>query len=148
MASNGYANGSAAHDFELLQNRLSTLFAANGQAAAVAGGWAPAVSLQETPAGLTLTVELPGLTRDQVAIEIENDTLTIRGEKPDTPNEGRYHVRERAHGPFQRVFRVPRWVESDGISADMEHGVLEIRLPKARAAQPKRIEIGGDRKSA
>ena len=138
----------ASNDFDLLDNRLSTLLATNGHGARF-GTWEPAVSLQETPDGFTLTVEVPGMTRDEIAIEMENGTLTVRGTKRDAEGEdGRWHVRERAYGPFRRVFRLPRWVEADAVSADLENGVLSIRLPKAVAAQARRIQIGGQDKIA
>src|SRR5688500_15599454 len=141
MASNGFTNGSAALDFQLLNNRLSTLFADNGHG--VAAQWVPAVSLRETPEGLVLTVELAGMSADDVHIEIENHTLVVRGEKREASTEdGRYHVRERDYGPFRRVFRLPRWVEGDRISAHLENGVLSLRLPKAPSAAPRRIQIG------
>jgi HSP20 family protein len=142
MASNGFTNGSAALDFQLLNNRLSTLFPGNGQG--VPASWAPAVSLAETPEGLLLTVELPGMSASEVHIEIENQTLVVHGEKREAATEsGRYHLRERDYGPFRRVFRLPRWVEGDRISAHLENGVLSLRLPKAPSATPRRIEIGG-----
>jgi HSP20 family protein len=146
MASNDFTHGSAALDFQLLNNRLSTLYAENGHG--LPASWAPAVSLEETPEGLILTVELPGMSGDEVHIEIENQTLVVRGEKREASTEnGRFHVRERDYGPFRRVFRIPRWVEGDRISAHLENGVLSLRLPKAPNAHPRRIEIGGDQKN-
>jgi HSP20 family protein len=148
MASNGDTNGSPMLDFELLNNRLSTLFA-GGAHPASAGEWAPAASVQETTDGLLVTVELPGTSREDIDIEMENGTLVVKGSKREGTSEvGRYHLRERAHGAFRRAFRLPSWVENDRISARLENGVLSIRLPKAAAAQPRRIEIGRDPQAA
>ena len=135
---------SQTRDLELLGNRLSTLFATNGHTAR-AGAWEPAVSLEETPDAMVLTVELPGLSADEIDIEIESQLLVVRGEKHETAAHegGRYHLRERSYGPFQRAFRLPRSVQGDGISAHYENGVLSIRMPKAPEAKSRRIEIGG-----
>jgi HSP20 family protein len=147
MAAKDFTNGIAALDFALLNNRLSTLFAENGQDPE--GAWALAVSLQETAEGLILTVEVPGAAREDIEVQMENGTLAVQVQKRETGAEdGRYHLRERAYGAFRRSFQMPRWVESDRVSAELENGVLTIRLPKAPAAQPRRIEIGGDQRIA
>jgi HSP20 family protein len=148
MASNGFTNGIAALDFALLNNRLSTLFADGGHETH-AGGWAPAVNLQETAEGLIMTVEVPGMSREEIEVQMENEILIVCGDKRETASEeGRYHLRERAFGAFRRGFRMPRWVEGDRISAELANGVLTIRLPKAPTAQPRRVEIGAEQRIA
>jgi HSP20 family protein len=148
MASNGYTNGNPALDFQLLNNRLPSLFTGEGHATRT-GDWAPPVNVLETAEGLIVTAEVPGMSREEIEIELENGLLVVRGSRPETVGEeGRYRVRERTCGAFQRAFRMPHWVESDRISAHLERGVLSITLPKAAAAQPRRIEISTDEQSA
>ncbi len=110
------------------------------------GGWAPAVNVEETKDALLLTVELPGLTDADISIELENNVLTISGEKVEQKTEGdddrRYHVWERQYGSFKRGFTLPRTVKGDDIRAHFENGVLMITLPKVPEAQGRKIEIG------
>ena len=130
-------------DFDDVTNRLARLFEdrrGNG------GIWAPAVSVAETADELIFTAELPGLSEENVSIEIENDVLTISGEKTEERNEGEgernYHVWERSYGSFRRSFTLPRAVSSAEANASFENGVLEVRLPKAPEAKGRKIEIG------
>ena len=110
------------------------------------GIWAPPVSVAETADELIFTAELPGLSEDDVQIEIENDVLTISGEKSEEHTEGEeernYHLWERTYGSFRRSFTLPRAVRSEQATAEFENGVLEIRLPKSAEAKGRRIEIG------
>ena len=110
------------------------------------GTWVPAVNVEESGDELLLTAELPGMSRDQIDIEVENNRLTIRGEKAVERNEGeegaKYHVWERRYGSFARSFTLPRTVRADEIAADYEQGVLTIRMPKAPEAKSRKIEIG------
>jgi HSP20 family protein len=146
MTGNGRARGATALDLELLNNRLSTLFVGNGHGAGAAG-WTPAVTLQESDAGMVLTVELPGMTEEEIDVQIEGQTLIVQGQKCEPEGEaGRYHLRERAFGSFQRAFRLPGYVEADRISAQLANGVLSLTLPKAETAKPRRIGIGSARR--
>ena len=106
----------------------------------------PAVDVEETADELTLTAELPGLSRDDVEIELENNILTVRGQRSETKTseERRFHVWERRYGSFQRSFTLPRTVSADGISAEFEDGLLRVHMPKAAEAKGRRIEIGGE----
>jgi HSP20 family protein len=112
-----------------------------------APGWTPAVSVEEGEEGLLITAELPGLDADQVELHIENDVLTLRGEKRETRTEDqeprRYHLWERAFGRFQRSFTLPRTVKAEEITAEFEQGLLRIRLPKAPEARSRRIPVAG-----
>lgn len=110
------------------------------------GMWTPAVSVEEGTDGLLLTAELPGLTEDDISIELENHVLTLSGEKTEVRTEGeetpRYHLVERRYGSFRRSFTLPRTVNADEIRAHFEHGVLTVSLPKAAEAKGRKIEIG------
>ena len=128
-------------EFNDLMNRFFTRPTTEGRVT----DWVPAVNVVEHADALELTAELPGMTAESVEIEFENDVLTIRGEKSEERTEGddkrRYHVWERRSGSFQRSFTLPRAIDSAGITASFDNGVLTIRLPKAPEAQGRRIEI-------
>jgi HSP20 family protein len=107
-------------------------------------GWVPAVSVEETPTELVLTAELPGVAPADVEIEMENNVLTLRGQKSEEniqESDRRVHVWERSYGSFQRSFTLPRTVKADQISADFDAGLLRIRMPKAPEARSRKIEI-------
>jgi HSP20 family protein len=105
--------------------------------------WAPPVDIYETNDALVLMADLPGVPKDEVSIEIHQNTLILRGErKPETGTpEQHYQRRERAYGSFQRVFALPTLVDQDKVQASYHDGVLELRLPKSEAAKPRRIAI-------
>jgi HSP20 family protein len=102
------------------------------------------VNVEETKDHLVLTAELPGLRREDVEIEVENNVLTLRGRKEQSreeKEEPRYHVWERRYGAFQRSFSLPRTVSADNIAATFENGVLRVEMPKAAEAKGRKIEI-------
>jgi HSP20 family protein len=108
------------------------------------GGWAPAVDIREDNKEIVMEVELPGINPSEVEVTAENGVLTIRGEKQSTSTEGtegRYHVIERSFGSFTRSFQLPSGVDERRIEADFQDGLLNVRIPKAALAQPRRIEI-------
>lgn len=112
--------------------------------------WFPATDVSETPEHLTLRLEVPGLSRDDVELSIERNTLTVRGEKRQettTENESFYRS-ERSYGSFERSFALPSHVDTDAVKASMESGVLTIRFPRREEAKARPIEIegGGQRK--
>lgn len=103
----------------------------------------PAVDIRETPDALTLTAELPGLSREDVHITLENSVLTISGERKfekDTKEEN-YHRIERSYGTFSRSFTLPSNVRGEQVNAAFKDGVLTITLPKTDEAKPRKIEI-------
>lgn len=105
--------------------------------------WMPAVDVLESDNELRLTAELPGLTRDDVSITLENNVLTISGERKfeKESEKDNYHRIERAYGRFSRSFTLPAHVSVDDVKADFRDGVLQVTLPKAAEARPRRIEI-------
>ncbi len=105
--------------------------------------WTPAVDIYDTDDALVLKAELPGVSKDDVSIEIHNNTLILRGERKHEAEvkEGDYYRAERAYGTFQRSFVLPTLVDQDEVQATYTDGVLELRLPKSEAAKPKRIAI-------
>jgi HSP20 family protein len=88
-------------------------------------------------------VEVPGVTKDDVKITVQNDVLTIKGEKKDEKESkgANYHRVERSFGSFQRSFVLPATVQSAKVDAKYNNGILVITLPKAEEAKPKEIEI-------
>jgi HSP20 family protein len=106
--------------------------------------WAPAVDIHETGRELTFAVELPGVKLENVAVSALDGVLTIEGERIDERKEGeegRYHLTERNYGSFMRRFQLPPGVNSDKIEADVEDGMLRVRVPKAALPQPKKIQV-------
>jgi HSP20 family protein len=105
--------------------------------------WTPPVDIYETEDAIVLTVDLPGVSKEDVSIEMHQQTLTVKGQRthnPEVPDD-RYHRVERAYGPFQRAFTLPMQVDQEQVQATYHDGVLELRLPKVAAAKPKRIAI-------
>jgi HSP20 family protein len=105
--------------------------------------WYPDVDVSETANAVVVRAELPGMTRKDIAIAIQDNVLTIQGEKKrkkKTKNENFYRV-ERSFGQFYQSFTLPAVVEQDKVKATFAHGVLTISLPKTEDAKPHRIAI-------
>jgi HSP20 family protein len=127
-------------------NRLFNQFFPGGTGEEAGWGartWAPPVDIYETDEALILKAELPGVSKDDVHVEIHQNTLILRGQrKPEAEvKEDRYHRVERAYGTFQRSFVLPTLVDQEHVQATYKDGVLELRLPKSEAAKPKRVAI-------
>jgi HSP20 family protein len=135
-------------------DRMMTLNRALDQAfnAALTGDsrvWVPAIDVVEQKDAYVLYAELPGVDASQVDISFEQNVLTIRGTKRsaiEASNEGelRVYAAERVTGSFERSIRLPEFVDADRIHAEFTNGLLTIKVPKAQAAQPRRIEIKAD----
>ena len=99
----------------------------------------PRVDVSETEAAYEITAEMPGLTDEDVEVTLQDDLLTISGEKKTEREEKKkdYHLTERSYGSFQRSFRLPAEVEAEKIEAEMQDGVMSITLPKSPASQAK-----------
>ena len=108
--------------------------------------WVPALDVAERKDAYLITLELPGVDPRTVDLSFEQNVLTIRGTKPSTllaapEQELRVYANERGSGTFERAVRLPEFVDGDRIAAHALNGVLEITVPKAQAAQPRKIEI-------
>jgi HSP20 family protein len=107
--------------------------------------WVPAMDVAEKADAYLINVELPGVEPSQVEINFEQNVLTVRGQKPSsfdaTNGEYRVYTAERVSGEFERSVRLPDFVDSERIDASYSHGLLQIIVPKAPAAQPRKIEI-------
>ena len=108
------------------------------------GAWSPPVDIYETDTALVMKAELPGFSKDDIQIELKENSLVIKGERKreDEVKEGSYHRTERVYGAFQRSFLLPTTVDQGKVQAVYKDGLLELRLPKVEKAQPKRISIG------
>ncbi|MHA0041801.1 Hsp20/alpha crystallin family protein [Deinococcus sp. PEB2-63] len=125
-------------EIEELTQRMDRAF---GQAAAPAR-FAPPVDVHEDDQGLELTLDLPGVTPDQVQIEAENQTLTVQATRAYDRREGRTaHRVERAHGTLARTFNVPAKYDLTKVEADLQHGTLTIKVPRSEAAQKRTITV-------
>jgi len=106
--------------------------------------WLPPVDVSETADAILVTVELPGVEPDAIALSINGDLLTLKGEKHIACDSNeQWHRFERPCGSFERAFRLPAAIAVDKVSADYRDGVLSVVLPKARNLQPRKIAIGG-----
>src|SRR5581483_7565668 len=101
------------------------------------------VNVWEDADSFHLEAELPGMTREQLQISVAHrNQLTIQGERPGYEVEkGRWHRRERGFGRFQRVLKLPTAVDADKVEAKLENGLLQLTLPKAEEAKPRRIAV-------
>jgi len=106
-------------------------------------GWYPATDVVEDAEGVRIVVELPGVNPETVNVSLENQVLSISGDKPATPasDEARTHRFERSVGHFERSFRLGDTVDPSRVNARHEHGVLTLTLPRAEQAKPRKIEI-------
>jgi HSP20 family protein len=105
--------------------------------------WAPLVDIFETDNELVLKADVPGVELKDIDIQLENDTLTIKGERKfekEEKNKG-FHRLERSYGTFTRYFTLPDTVEGENVKADFQHGVLTVTLPKKEVAKPKAIKV-------
>jgi HSP20 family protein len=127
-------------------NRLfNTVFDSPGGNGGTLRRWMPAMDLLETADHFVLRADLPGMSEEDVNIELEDSTLTISGERRaehEERQEGFYRV-ERASGSFQRSLTLPKGVDPAAVTAGFDRGVLEVRIPKPEERKPRKISIGG-----
>jgi HSP20 family protein len=111
---------------------------------ATRGAWVPPVDIYENEKHeLVLKAELPDVNRDDISLKVENNTLTLSGEKKveKEVKEEQFHRVERAYGTFARTFTLPSTVDTSRIAADYKNGVLTVRLPYREEAKPKQIQV-------
>jgi HSP20 family protein len=137
-------------DLSILQERMNRVF----EDAAVRGwkndepsattSWSPAVDIYETDSEIMFQAELPGVDRKDIALQLENNVLTLKGDRrfEKETNQENYHRIERSYGGFSRAFTIPTIVDEDKIRADYKDGILKIALPKKEQVKAKQIKIG------
>ncbi|HEY0006907.1 MAG TPA: Hsp20/alpha crystallin family protein [Pyrinomonadaceae bacterium] len=141
-------------DLRSLQDEVNRLFSTNlsrafGDEGLTSGGWMPSVDIFENKDQIVLEAELPGMNREDFDLTIENNVITLRGErrfekKDDSDN---YHRVERSYGAFTRSFTLPQTVSAENATAEYNNGVLRVSLPKREEVKARRIEVKGENES-
>ena len=138
-------------DLRMLQDEVNRLFSSNlsrsfGDEGIARGAWAPTVDIYENKDQIVLEAELPGMNREDFELTVENNVLTLRGdrrfEKRDESDN--YHRVERSYGSFSRSFTLPQTVSPENVTAEYKNGVLRVVLQKREALKARRIEIAGE----
>ena len=137
-----------------LQSEMNRLFNTaydSGSSGAALRRWVPPMDLVESGEQFVLRADLPGMSEEDIQIELEDGTLTVSGERKaehEQRDEG-FHRVERSFGAFSRSLTLPKGIDADAVSARFDRGVLEIRIPKPEARKPRRISIAnGGRQEA
>ncbi|AMY09647.1 Spore protein SP21 [Luteitalea pratensis] len=136
-------------ELSTLQDRLNRIFAdayprRYDDDLTQRGEWFPPVDIYENGSDeIVLKAELPGLRREDIDLRVENNTLTLRGErKRDTEiKQEQYHRVERSYGAFSRSFTLPSRIDTENVRAEFKEGVLSIKLPVKAEAKPRQIEV-------
>jgi HSP20 family protein len=110
------------------------------------GTWSPEIDIKETADAIVIQADLPGMKKDEIKLQIRDNTLQISGEKKmqEEKKGETYHRVERVYGSFRRTFTLPTMVDSSKIQAIYKDGVLHLTLPKSEESKPKEIQIKGD----
>ena len=132
-----------------LQHEMNRLFNTMFETPAAEAGnglrrWTPAMDLVETDEHFVLRADLPGMSEEDISIEVEDRALTVSGERKaehEVRQEG-FHRVERSFGRFSRSLTLPEGVDAEAVSASFDRGVLEVRVPKPEQRKPRRISIG------
>jgi len=124
-------------DVASLQDRLYRMLGSGERS------WMPAVDIEDRPDAIVLKAELAGMKPEDVHIELDDDVLTIKGERRQEEKfeKGEHQSTEWRYGAFQRSIALPRSVKRDAIEASYENGVVEVRVPKGEETKPQRIEL-------
>ena len=138
-------------DLKTLQDEVNRLFSTNfsrgfGDEGIARGVWTPNVDIFENKDEIVLEAELPGMNREDFELTIENNVLTLRGERRFEKKDeaDNYHRVERAYGAFTRSFTLPQTVSGEGAAAEYKNGVLRVVLRKREEVKARRIEIKGE----
>jgi HSP20 family protein len=126
-----------------LSRLMNGLFESNGRQTQA---WVPSLDAWETDDSVVYAFDLPGLTRGEIEVEVEDGALTVSATRvaPERAEGDRFHHYERRFGSFARTVGLPPGVSEDAVEATYTNGVLEIRIPKPEQPRPKRIEVSGD----
>lgn len=136
-------------DLVSLRDRMNRLFedavstARSGEKDMISTAWAPAVDIYEDENQLVLTAEVPGIAEKDIEIKVEDNTLSIMGERKleKETKEENYHRIERSYGSFVRSFTLPNYVDVENIRAEHENGVLKVTMPKRAELKPRKVKI-------
>ena len=136
-------------DVAQLQNRINRMFDESFDRSrelddeASLRAWRPPVDIYETANGIVLAVELPGVNKESVSVEVKDDVLSLKGERLPNPdiNEDDYYRRERLFGPFKRAFSLHQNIQPELIKATFKDGILQIEIPRPVQEQPKQVTV-------
>ncbi|MGA2100593.1 MAG: Hsp20/alpha crystallin family protein [Candidatus Sulfotelmatobacter sp.] len=135
-------------EFATLQDRINRVFresysGGDRDEALTTSSFAPAVDVYEDEHKVTLKIEVPGIDEKDIDVRVENNTLTVQGERKIEKEEKEENYRrvERQYGSFTRTFTLPQTVDTENVSANYDKGVLKISLPKKAEAKPKQIKV-------
>ena len=119
-------------------------FETGGKEQLASGSFVPPVDVYEDEQNLVLKLEIPGLNEEDINVSLENDTLTVQGERKfeKEEKEENFHRIERRYGSFSRTFKLPNTVDGEKVDAGYEKGILKISLAKKAEAKPKQIKVG------
>ena len=140
---------SSLEDVAVLQNRLNSIFndfarPVSGESETLASGsFVPAVDIYEDAQQIVLKLEVPGIPQNELDIRLENQTLTVKGERKfeESEKQENFHRIERRFGSFIRTFTLPQTIDTADVKASYDAGVLTISLAKKEAAKPKQVKI-------
>lgn len=137
-------------DLRTLQEEVNRLFSTNltrsfDDQGIGRGAWAPSVDIYENKDQIVLEAELPGMNQEDFDLSIENNVITLRGERKfdKTEETDNYHRVERSYGAFTRSFTLPQTVSPEGATAEYNNGVLRVTLPKREDTKARRIQVSG-----
>jgi len=130
--------------FRELANLFENFAEGTGKDQLMSGSFVPPVDIYEDEHNLVLKLEIPGVSEADLDIQVENNTLTVKGERKfeKEEKEENFHRVERRYGSFLRTFRLPNTVDTETVEANYEKGVLRINLAKKAEAKPKQIKVG------
>ncbi|HEX6729100.1 MAG TPA: Hsp20/alpha crystallin family protein [Pyrinomonadaceae bacterium] len=136
-------------DLRTLQEEVNRLFSTNltrafGDDEGIGrGAWSPSVDIFENKDQIVVEAELPGMKQEDFDLSIENNVITLRGERrfEKSQETDNYHRVERSYGAFTRSFTLPQTVSGEGATAEYNNGVLRVTLPKREEAKPRRIQV-------
>jgi HSP20 family protein len=139
-------------DLTNLQERMNQLFgdySRGNEEMSLTGNFVPPVDIYEDEKHVTLKLEIPGISEKDLDVRIENNVLTVKGERKfeQEEKEENFHRIERRYGQFIRSFTLPNTIDADSIQADYTNGVLKIQLAKRAEARPKQIKVNVGQKS-
>ncbi|MBV9844785.1 MAG: Hsp20/alpha crystallin family protein [Kutzneria sp.] len=131
-------------EFEDLYGQMGRwMDAAFGRAGESGTSWLPAADVSETDEAYLVEVDLPGVKREDITIDLVGNELTVSGELKEMEREGWFRRRTRRTGRFEYRVSLPHDVDTDKIDANLADGVLTVRVPKSEAAKPRRITVSG-----
>ena len=140
----GFPGGDPFHELRRLQDEMDRLAGAFAPAGGPTAAGFPAVNLYAGRDGIAVVAELPGIEKEDLEVQVHQDTLTLRGvRRPGAEEPDAYHRRERRSGSFTRSIQLPYRIDPDRIEAHLENGVLRLSLPRPHQDKPRRIAVSG-----